>query len=238
MHIAICDDNVADRKQLERLLGRESNQFAAEGSALYVDAFGNAEALLANPMQYDVFFIDVCHTNNVSSLSIAQKLRAKGVTVPFVLCCGDVNYREQDFEEGTLFIDKAIRVADLRAIIEQVKDLDAHAESMIELREKTGTVYLHERDFAYAYEKGFYTYVIQADGTLRELRSSAISFYEENESAHPSIILASSKVVLNCRYIREFVFPHTAVMTDGAKYHIQHSFWAYVQQMQKDYYRA
>ena len=28
MHIAICDDNVADRKQLERLLKRESDKRA------------------------------------------------------------------------------------------------------------------------------------------------------------------------------------------------------------------
>ena len=28
MHIAICDDNIADRKQTERLLGRESDRRA------------------------------------------------------------------------------------------------------------------------------------------------------------------------------------------------------------------
>ena len=30
MHIAICDDNVADRKQLERLLCRESDKRKAD----------------------------------------------------------------------------------------------------------------------------------------------------------------------------------------------------------------
>lgn len=57
MHIALCDDNVADRKQFERLTKRESDRRAARDGILYVDSFGNAEALLHNPMQYDVFML-------------------------------------------------------------------------------------------------------------------------------------------------------------------------------------
>ena len=36
MHIAICDDNVADRKHLERLLSRESDKRAGTPNILYV----------------------------------------------------------------------------------------------------------------------------------------------------------------------------------------------------------
>ena len=53
LHIAICDDNIADRKQLERLLKRESDKRAAVSGIVYTDSFGNAVARLANPMQYD-----------------------------------------------------------------------------------------------------------------------------------------------------------------------------------------
>ena len=37
MHIAICDDNIADRKQTERLLGKESDRRAKTESVLYID---------------------------------------------------------------------------------------------------------------------------------------------------------------------------------------------------------
>lgn len=49
MHIAICDDNVADRKQLERLLKRESDKQYGIREPFYIDSYGNAEALMRSP---------------------------------------------------------------------------------------------------------------------------------------------------------------------------------------------
>ena len=56
MHIAICDDNVADRKQLERLLGRESDKRKSDTGVFYTDSYGDCEVLGRNPMPYDLFF--------------------------------------------------------------------------------------------------------------------------------------------------------------------------------------
>ena len=56
MHVAVCDDNIADRKQTERLLGRESDRRAKLTEGLFVDSYGNEQSLLTKPMQYDVFF--------------------------------------------------------------------------------------------------------------------------------------------------------------------------------------
>ena len=39
MHLAVCDDNIADRKQMERLLGRESDRRLNTTGVLYVDSF-------------------------------------------------------------------------------------------------------------------------------------------------------------------------------------------------------
>ena len=41
MHIAICDDNIADRKHLERLLSRESDKRMGTPNLLYVDSYGD-----------------------------------------------------------------------------------------------------------------------------------------------------------------------------------------------------
>ncbi len=38
MHLAICDDHMADRKQMERLLGRESDRRMNTTGVLYVDS--------------------------------------------------------------------------------------------------------------------------------------------------------------------------------------------------------
>ena len=39
MHIAVCDDNVADRKQFERLIRRESERRGKENGILFADLF-------------------------------------------------------------------------------------------------------------------------------------------------------------------------------------------------------
>ena len=53
MHLAICDDHMADRKQMERLLGRESDRRLNTTGVLYVDSFGSKESILTTPMIYD-----------------------------------------------------------------------------------------------------------------------------------------------------------------------------------------
>ena len=37
MHVAICDDNVADRKHLERLLSREADKKAGTSDNIFVN---------------------------------------------------------------------------------------------------------------------------------------------------------------------------------------------------------
>lgn len=39
MHIAVCDDDIAQRKQTERLLGREADKWIAEGDQVYTYSY-------------------------------------------------------------------------------------------------------------------------------------------------------------------------------------------------------
>ena len=85
MHIAVCDDNVADRKQTERLLSRESAKRLETSGNLYVDSFGNETALLAAPMKYDLFFLDMTNST-LDGAELAATLRNEGVTAPIAQC--------------------------------------------------------------------------------------------------------------------------------------------------------
>ena len=62
MHIAVCDDNIADRKQMERLLGRASDRRLHTTGVLYIDSYGNVEAALRPPMLYDAFFLAIANS--------------------------------------------------------------------------------------------------------------------------------------------------------------------------------
>lgn len=56
MHIAVLADNIADRKQTERLLDRANSALASEIGTLYVDSFGDESSFLPVCMKYDLSF--------------------------------------------------------------------------------------------------------------------------------------------------------------------------------------
>ena len=92
MHIAVCDDNVADRKQTERLLGRESDARIQTSGNLYIDSYGNVDSLMQAPMKYDLFFLDMTESKP-DGMETAVMLRKSGVTAPIALCISKIDYR-------------------------------------------------------------------------------------------------------------------------------------------------
>ncbi len=86
IYIAICDDNIANRKQTERLLNREKDARVKSSRAIiYIESFGSTEALLRTPIKYDLFILEQSSTSfDVQDLS--SQLRAVGVTAPIEIC--------------------------------------------------------------------------------------------------------------------------------------------------------
>ena len=229
MHIAICDDNVADRKQLERLLKRESDKRTNSKDNLFFDSFGNTTALFANPMQYDLFYIDMCKTEGVTGIDAVNGLFARGVNAPIVLCISDIDYRTVSFPENVLFLDKPINVEELSASINHAYDIRSQAEPLIELREEKKTLYVTEPEIYYAVEDGKYVVV-----TLSETRSVRIATTIGNLFGqlewNPNFINPSNKTILNGRHIQKLSF-HKATMIDGAVFKIHKSCMAYTEEV-------
>lgn len=91
MHIAICDDNVADRKHLERLLSRESDKRAGTPNILYVDSYGEKTHFLANPLKYNLIFMDMTSEPGIVEY-ILEHLDAMGYNAPLILCSSQIDY--------------------------------------------------------------------------------------------------------------------------------------------------
>lgn len=91
MHVAICDDNVADRKHLERLLSRESDKRIDTPNILYVDSYGDKDHFLINPMKYNIVFMDMCLEKGTVEY-ILNELVAMGFTAPLVLYSSKIDY--------------------------------------------------------------------------------------------------------------------------------------------------
>ena len=229
MHIAICDDNVADRKQMERLLQRESDKRISTTGNLYIDSYGNAQALLANPMQYDAFYIDMCKTEGITGFDVVANLTARGVYAPIILCCSDIDYRSQTCPENVIFLDKPIKTLELSASIDHALAIKKKAPSMIELRERENTIYVLEEENLYGIENGFYVMVTLTDGRLIEIATSALNFFCQVE-CHPVFLAPTERTVINCRYIAKFGFGKV-FMTDGKCFKVPRDCMKYAKEM-------
>jgi len=236
MHVAICDDNTADRKQSERLLQRESLSRIPTTGPLYVDSYGSAESLLTKPMQYDVFFLDICHSAE-NAVQIAEKLILTGVKAPIVLLCSDMNYRSMDLSfapfEQVLFLDKPIKSSELKSTIDIVLDRLNNAEHTIELRSESQTLYVVEADIICGIQKGRNTHVFLADGSSIIVPSTATNLFSQIKH-YPCFMCPTEKTVVNARHIAKITF-HTLVMTTGQKFYTTSSVAKYALHVMKDY---
>lgn len=225
MHIAVCDDNVADRKQIERLLKRESDKRTSVTGCFYTDSFGNATALLANPMQYDVFYVDICHTPGLTGADVANALAEKGVTAPIVMCCSEINYREQVFPENVIFLDKPIKPEEFSESIEHALHIKENAIPLIELREDKTTCYVRESDILYATKNGRLTDVFLTDDRVIHITISPANFFSQLE-IYETIFAPDAKTVLNGRYIQALGF-HKITMSDGRTFKAARGYMKY-----------
>ena len=91
MHVAICDDNVADRKHLERLLSRESDKRAGTPNILYVDSYGEKMHFLANPLKYNLIFMDMSSEPGIVEFSL-EHLEEMGYHPPLALYSDKIDY--------------------------------------------------------------------------------------------------------------------------------------------------
>lgn len=221
MHIAVCDDNGADRKQMERLLKREGDKRIST-EPLYVNFFGNAQALFASPLQYHAYFIDVCKTEGTTGVDIVNDLIAKETTAPIILCCSDINYRKFTFPDNVTFLDKPIKSEELSATIDHALEMMAASEVFIELRDDTDTFYVSETDILYAVSNGRHMIVSLTDGRKLSILTTAANLYAQLQK-YPVFLAASSKVILNGRHIQK-IGVCRATMVNGDSFFIHREY--------------
>lgn len=221
MHIAICDDNIADRKQLERLLDRESDRRKNTSGVFFCDSYGNSEHLSRNPMPYELFFLDMT-SEEPDGLSFAIELRRLGVTAPIALCSSSINYQdalkklpEQERPADLLFIDKPIKVAELTAIIDEALHLGSNRASTIELRSDRTTVYAYEDDIVYVTSKNAYLTVHLTDGRDITMLDTVSNFYSMIKN-YKHLVLVSERTIINAAHVLK-MSGLKVTMDDGKK---------------------
>lgn len=207
MHIAVCDDNIADRKQLERLLKRESDKRKSSTGLLYTDSFGDSVILSKSPMQYDLFFIDMT-TEQPDGFAFALSLIEAGVSAPIVLCSSKINYLEKmnalnPCPANFMHLSKAIKTAELSAIIDRALELQALRIPTIELRSESDTYYVTEDDIVYATTEGRYVHVHLKDGRIVPVMTDMNNFFDQI-AMFSHMVYLGEKAMFNIVYLKEY----------------------------------
>lgn len=152
IYIAICDNNIADRKQLERLLEREKDRRLREDNdVLYIDSFGSEEAIMSTPVKYDIFLIDV--TEGASNgMEIAKKLRHRGITAPIVLCSSTIDYTSYvNSPDNLIFIEKPLNAGQITHLTTVALEWAAAKTPLIEVRCRKETLFIRYDELVRAF---------------------------------------------------------------------------------------
>lgn len=215
MHVAICDDNVADRKQLERLMGREADKWIAKGDPLYIYTYGSAESIMAANLQFDAIIIDITENEKHTTLSVIDAIREQGEQAVMVISSrDDIDAGER---EDIMYLPKAVSPTRLHEIIESIRTrMDSYVKK-IELRGQDETLYVTEDDILWAKETDVTTEVKLKDGRKVILQGTAEKFYGFVSVKHECFMLVNMKCVINCHYIQK-VNPLFVLMQDGRKF--------------------
>lgn len=217
MHIAICDDNIADRKQLERLLKRESDKRMSTTGLFYADSFGSSEILSKNHMQYDLFFIDMV-TEEPDGLTFALELVRSGVHAPIVLCSSRINYPDKasglsSCPDNLMYLEKPIKTAELSKMLDIAIAQQAEKIPTIELRSETDTYYVTEDDIVYAVTVGRYVHVFLKDGTEIPILTDIYNFYD-GISMYNHMVLINARGMFNIIYMKKYS-PFKVTLNNG-----------------------
>ncbi len=229
MHIAVFDDNIADRKQTERLLKRQSDRYQNEGKEhFYIDSYGNVEALLRFPQMYDIIFIDMAEPESPDShfkngLDVARLLFEAGGIKNVVMCSSKHDYEQMAIEAGMhdqmLYLKKAIKVKDLEDILTECEKRLGTPKKRLELRGETETIYAEEDDIIFAKTDGLFTVkVVLTEGRSIVLISDIYNLYEQCE-IFKSICPVSQNAMINVNHIKSESFG-SVIMDTGDKINV------------------
>lgn len=216
MYIAIADSSVGDRKQMERLLGRESDKRISTTGVFYIETFGSSEALLNSPTVYDAYFLDVTDKGN-NSYDIATAIRRKGILSPIVYCISSIDYHNcGEMLENSVFINKPIKVAELSLVLDQIlKQKKDNLIPTIEFRDNNESYYIEERDIIYMSGEDYSITIMLTNGTVKTANGFIDNIWKDIVN-FDTFIPINNKTIINGRYVKD-VAGMSVIMSDGVR---------------------
>ena len=222
MHIAVLDDDVASRKQMERLLERASDLNKKNGlEGYYIDSFGAYESLHSKIAMYDAIYIDMVNSD-MKGHEIAESIYHSGIQGKVILCSSTIDYKNiisSDFSEHFLFLDKPIKVEDLNKSLSVCEEKRKDREPQIEIRTKDETLYVKYDEFLYAKALVAGKTTIVLAGREDTIYYKDITMVKQSITEYPFMIAVNKDTIVSSYHIDK-VNAFSVVMDDGTSFGI------------------
>ncbi len=220
LHIALCDSCPGDRKQMERLLSRESDARISATGPFYIDTFGSLEAILSANLVYDLYVLDFIGDAG-NSYDIATSLRAKGILSPIIFCVSTVDYRKSgELLSNSVFLNKPVKTDELHLVLDEIitQKLEDTVPT-IELRNSIESYYVAEKDIMYFSGRDYAIDVHYVDGKKRNANTISMLNLRHDVESFKSFYMVSKNAIINTTYIKEVRFA-SIIMADNCKIRI------------------
>ncbi|MBQ7944317.1 MAG: hypothetical protein IJ326_09685 [Lachnospiraceae bacterium] len=211
MRIAICDDNIADRKHLQRLLERESDKRAGTPNIFYIDSFGDKEHFLFNPLLYDLIFLDMTGTPTLAEEIVAE-LGRLGYEAPLVMYSSTINHSANPNLPTTIIHKQKPYLAEqLPELIALAEEYQKQQVITMEFRTREQTYYIRKEDILYAELISRSELILHLnDGTIQNIVGDHEDFTNEFEP-YMEFYPLNSKLIINANYI-SLLLPFSVMM--------------------------
>ena len=222
MHIAVLDDDVASRKQMERLLERASDANKKNGLEGYdIDSYGAFDSLHSKAAMYDAIYIDIVDSD-MKGHEIAKSILNSGIQGKIILCISSLNYREiisSEDAEQFLFIDKPVNTEELNNTLSICEENRKNREPQIEIRTKDETLYVKYNEFLYAKALVAGKTTIVLKGRKDTIYYKDISMVRKAITEYPFMIAVNKDTVISTYHIDRVTSFHVH-MDDGTSFPI------------------
>lgn len=219
MRIAICDDEEAQRKLVEKYLYEW-----ADGKKLMLDIlhFADAESFLFNwedDKSFDLLVLDI-EMNNISGMQLAMQLREAGHEVPVLFITGYDSYMAQGYEVSALhYLLKPVHKEKLFMVLDRLKNTKKEAKKIF-FQTEEGNISVDVEDIWYIEAAGHQCVLKAAKGIYR-LKSS-ISEVKAALTAENCFIACHRSYIVNIRKISAII-KSDIIMDDGTKLPVSRS---------------
>lgn len=195
--IAICDDNKAQIKELNRLLEMWS---ADKPFDLNIDEYISAESFLFgySDKPCDILLLDI-EMSGINGMELARKLRANNDMLPIVFITGYSDYISEGYDvEALHYFIKPINESKLFAVLDKFTQRNTVSEQIILLC-GSETLRISPELITYVEAQGRRTAVHLSDGQIFDCNMSISRF--EDMAIHGFVHCHRSYLV-NLRYVR------------------------------------